>query len=110
MFSLVWGVMAPMGRLVMCLGRLGRQNRPKSVPKASLLLYLLACVFEGRVFFDICGFLEGPTLDPLAQAQSKRIFPFSAWPLKGYRFYSNCWNISGTVGVGIPKNALQNRV
>ena len=82
--------MAPMGSLVTCLVRLGHQNHPKSVPKGSLLLYLLACWFEGRVFFDICGFLEGPTLDLLAQAQSKRSFSFSAWPLKGYRFYSNC--------------------
>ena len=94
--------MARMGNLVTCLVRLGHQNRPKSVPKASLLLYLLACVFEGRVFFDICGFLEGPTLDPLAQAQSKRSLSFSAWPLKGCRFLNNCWNISGIVGVRIP--------
>ena len=28
-FSYVWGVMAPMGKLVTCLGRLGRQNRIK---------------------------------------------------------------------------------
>ena len=28
-FSVVWGVMAPMGKLVTCLGRLGRQNRIK---------------------------------------------------------------------------------
>ena len=28
-FSYVWGVMAPMGKLVTCLGRLGRQNHIK---------------------------------------------------------------------------------
>ena len=28
-FSYAWGVMAPMGKLVTCLGRLGRQNRIK---------------------------------------------------------------------------------
>ena len=28
-FSHVLGVLAPMGKLVTCLGRLGRQNRPK---------------------------------------------------------------------------------
>ena len=33
-----------------------------------------------------CGFLEGPTLDPLAPAQSKRSFSCSTWPLKGCRF------------------------
>ena len=53
-FSRVWGVMAPMGRLVACLGRPGHQNRPKSIPKGSLLLYLLACWFEGLVFFAFC--------------------------------------------------------
>ena len=53
-FSRVLGVMAPMARLVTCLGRLGHQNRPKSVPKASLLLFLLVCWFEGRVFFASC--------------------------------------------------------
>ena len=50
-----------------CLGRYGSkeqschvpgpswlQNHPKSVPKASLLLYLLVCWFEGRVFFAFC--------------------------------------------------------
>ena len=53
-FSYVWGVMAPVGKLVTCLGRLGRQNRSKNVPQGSLLLYLLACWFEGLVFFAFC--------------------------------------------------------
>ena len=94
--------MAPKASLVTCLGRLGHQNRPKNVPKGHLLLYLLACWFEGLGFFAFCGFLQGPTLDPLAQAQSKQNLSFSVWPLKGYRFYNNYWNISGTIGVGIP--------
>ena len=54
-FSRVLGVLAPMGRLVMCLGRLGHQNRPKNVTQGSLLLYLLACWFEGLVFFAFCA-------------------------------------------------------
>ena len=66
--------MPPKASLVTCLGHPGHQNRPRSIPKGSRLLYLLACWFEGRVFFDIWGFLNGPTLDPLAQAQSKRSF------------------------------------
>ena len=48
-----------------------------------------------------CGFLEGPTLDPLAPAQSKHSLPFSAWPLKGSRFYCSRWGIFCTFGVGI---------
>ena len=43
-FSCVKDVLAPMGRLVMCLGRLGHQKLSKRVPKASLLMS----------FFDIC--------------------------------------------------------
>ena len=53
-FSRVWDAMAPKGSLVTCLGSLGRQNRPKNVPQGSLLLYLLACWFEGLVFFAFC--------------------------------------------------------
>ena len=35
-FSYVWGVMAPMGKLVTCLGRLGRQNRIKGSRRVRL--------------------------------------------------------------------------
>ena len=44
-FSRVLDVMAPMGRLVTCLGCLGRQNRPRRAPKGSLSM----------LFFDICS-------------------------------------------------------
>ena len=59
-------------------------------------------VRRSRFLCFFCGFLKGPTLDPLAQVKPKRSLSFSAWPLKGHRFYSNCWNIPGTFGVGIP--------
>ena len=36
-FSRVLGVMAPMARLVTCLGRLGHQNRPKGLPFSVIL-------------------------------------------------------------------------
>ena len=58
-FSRVWGAMAPKASLVTCLGRLGYQNRPKGTPKGSLLLYLLVCWFEGRVFFLFLWFSGG---------------------------------------------------
>ena len=48
-----------------------------------------------------CGFLEGPTLDPLVPAQSKSSLSCSAWPLKGCRFYSHFWNNSDTIDVEI---------
>ena len=51
--------MAPMGSLVTCLGRLGHQNRPKSGPKAFILLCLLVCWFEGHVFFLFVWFSKG---------------------------------------------------
>ena len=51
--------MASMGSLVTCLRCLVHQNRPKSLPKASLLLYLLVCWFEGRVFFVFLWFSRG---------------------------------------------------
>jgi hypothetical protein len=79
-FSRVLGVMAPMARLVMCLGRLGHQNRPTMVPKGSLsMLFSHICSIKkqypehvgSQVWFSTfcCGFLEGPTLHPLAPAQ-----------------------------------------
>ena len=44
-------------------------------------------VLVRRSFFCIfCGFREGPTLDPLAPAQSKRSSSFSALPAKECRF------------------------
>ena len=109
-FSRVLGVMAPMARLVMCLGRLGHQNRPKRVPKGSLLMSLVDTFpitkqhperDGSQVAFSLffCGFLEGPTLDPLAPAQSKHSLPFSAWPLKGSRFYCSSFCIFCTFGV-----------
>ena len=45
MFLHVWCVMVPMGRLLVCLGRLGHQNHPKRVPQNSLLMSL----------FDTCS-------------------------------------------------------
>ena len=101
-----------MARLVMCLGRLGHQNRPKRLPKGSLLMSLVDTFpitkqhperDGSQVAFSLffCCFLEGPTLDPLAPAQSKHSLPFSAWPLKGSRFYCRFWCILSTFGVGI---------
>ena len=95
--------------VLLCLGRYGSkgqschvpgaswpskspQKAPKGLPFAVPFGVLLR---RSRFLCFLCGFLEGPTLDPLAQAQSKRSLSFSAWPLKGYRVYSNCWNISG---------------
>ena len=85
----VWDVTAPMGRLVMCLGRLNHQNRPKRVPKGSLLMTLVDTFpitkqhperDRSQVAFSLffCCFLEGPTIDLLAPAQSKHSFSFSA--------------------------------
>ena len=113
MFSHVWGVMAPKASLVDCLGRLGLQNRAIMFPKGSLLMSRTdICSIKKRhperdgsqIAFSLCCvcFLEGPTLDPLAPAQSKRSCSFSAWPLKNYRFCNNYRDISGTIGVGIP--------
>ena len=107
-FSRVLGVMAPRGRLVTCLGRLGQQNRPQGFP-----FDVTFCHFFNKkrpperdgsqVAFSLffCGFLEGPTLDPLAPAQSKHSLPFSAWPLTGCRLYCSSGSISGTFGVDI---------
>ena len=96
-FSRVLGVMAPMGRLVMCLGCPGRQNRPKRIPTDSISMLRVDICFAkkrnpeqvvSQVAFStfFCCFLEGPTLGPLAPAQSKHNFSCSAWPLKGFRF------------------------
>ncbi len=74
------------------------QKCPKGFPFAVPFGVL---VRRSRFLCFLCGFLEGPTLDPLAQAQSKRSFSFWAWPLKGCRFYSDYWNIPGTFSVGI---------
>ena len=84
----------------------------KIVPKGSLLMSLFVTFSikkrpperdGSQVAFSLffCGFLEGPTLDPLAPAQSKHSLPFSVWPLKGSRFYCSFSCICCTVGVGI---------
>ena len=64
------------------------------------------CWLASLIFFVFCCFRKGPTLDPLAPAQSKRSFSFSASPLKGCRFYMNVGSISGTFGS--PKALFQN--
>ena len=38
------------------------------------------CWFAGRLSLILFGFLEGPSLDPLAPARSKRSFSFSSRP------------------------------
>ena len=92
-FSRVLGVMAPMARLVTCLGRLGHQNRPKGLPfDVTFSIKKRPPERDGsQVAFSLffCDFIKGPTLAPPAPAESKQSLPFSAWPLKGCRFYCN---------------------
>jgi hypothetical protein len=84
----------------------------KIVPKGSLSMSLFVTFSikkrpperdGSQVAFSLffCCFLEGPTLDPLAPAQSKHSLPFSAWPLTGCRLYCISGNISRTFGVDI---------
>ena len=112
-------VFKPLARQKRCvfssLGRYGSKGQSCHVPGASwpakssqkcptglpFAVPFGVLVRRSRFLCFLCAFLEGPTLDPLAQAQSKRSFSFWAWPLKGYRFYTNYWNINGTVDVGI---------
>ena len=57
-----------------------------------------------KVLFSLLFVVFSRGSDPRSAraGQSKRSFSFWAWPLKGYRFYNNYWNIPGTFGVGIP--------
>ena len=54
------------------------------------------CWFASILVFVSCGCLEGPTLDPLAPAQSKRIFVFSSSSSTNRYFSCNVRNIFGT--------------
>ena len=49
-------------------------------------------------FFVFGIFLEGPTLDPLAAAQSKHTDPFPVCSRKSFYFCINSGNISGPRG------------
>ena len=66
-------------------------------------------VRKSRFLDEICGFLKSPTLDPLAQGQSKRNCSFSDWPLKLllYCVSISFVNISGTCGIGISKRRFK---
>ena len=56
-----------------------------------------------------CGFLKGPTLDPLAPAQSKHRFSFLAWALQLLCFSYNFMHIPGTFGIEIGPEDIKNR-
>ena len=101
--------------VLLCLGRSGSKGQSCHVPGASwpskspqiaskvlVLLYLLAWWFEGRVFFAFCVVFSRVRPSIRSRRRSRNaVFHFSVWPLKGFRFYSNCWHIPGAFGVGI---------
>ena len=66
-------------------------------------------VRKSRFFCVFCGFLKGPTLDPLAPAQSKHRFSLPAWALKLLCFSHNFMHIPGTFGIEIGPKDIKNR-
>ena len=53
--------------------------------------------------------MKGPTLDPLAPAQSKHRFSPPAWALKLLCFSYNFMHILGTFGIEIGPKDIKNR-
>ena len=109
-FSRVWGAMAPKASLVTCLVRLGQQNHPQRLPKLSLLLYRLACWFEGRVFVAFCVLSSSVRPSIRSRRRSRKaVFVFPCGLKKGIVFTA----IVGTFLVHLAsesfKKALQNR-
>ena len=108
-FSRVWGAMAPKASLVTCLGRLGHQNRPKNVPQRSFAVPFGVLVRRSRFLCFLYGFLQGPTLDPLAGAIETQFFILGV-ASKRVSFLQQLLKHSGYIWRRNPlKKALQNR-
>ena len=86
--------------VLLCLGRSGSKGQschvpgaswpaksPQKTPKVLPFAVPFGVLVRRSCFLCfLCGFLEGPTLDPLAQAQSKRSFSLFGVASKRFSF------------------------